>query len=192
MQVSRGIWGGGGIFNSGPLRMHFQNSGAIIRVFEESTGMFNFGFFIQWQRTLHVFPLAKSYEPLGVLVSVLNHVICKKNWVSFQRKIGSEFTWNSWQMSPAASSYWKPCKRSPMVREEGEDRERPLPGLRCIFYHAYISISITTSWVLKGLVTCHTTYRTSLHINKCELWNFQPTVSTGHVHSTLNKTSFEI
>ena len=28
-----------------------------------------------------------------------------------------------------------------MVREEGEDRERPLPGLRCIFYHAYISIS---------------------------------------------------
>ena len=48
MQVSRGIWGGGGgIFNSGPLIMHFQNSGAIIRVFEESTGMFNFGFFIQ-------------------------------------------------------------------------------------------------------------------------------------------------
>ena len=47
MQVSRGIWGGGKILNSGGLRMHFQNSGAIIRVFEQSTDIFNFGFFIQ-------------------------------------------------------------------------------------------------------------------------------------------------
>ena len=180
MQVSRVIWGGGGVkfWIMGLLECISKILEQQLRVFEQSTDIFNFGFFIQWQRTLHVFPLAKSYEPLVVLVSVLNHVICKKNWVSFQRKIGSEFTWNSWQMSPAVSSYWKPCKRSPMVREEGEDRERPLPGLRCIFYHAYISISITTSWVLKGLVTCHTTYRTSLHINKCEPRNFQPTVST--------------
>ena len=96
-------------------------------------------------------------------------------------------------MSLAASCYWKPCNRSSMARDvEGQEREKPLPGLWCIFYHACISISITTSWVLKVLVTCNTTYRTGLHINTCELRNFQPTVSTGHVHSTLNETSFEI
>ena len=39
---------------------------------------------------------------------------------------------------------------------------------------------------------CNTTYRTSLRINMCGLRNFQPTVSTGHVHSTLTETSFEI
>ena len=49
MQVSRGIWGGGGgrILNCGGGGRHFQNSGAIIRVFEQSTDIFNFGFFIQ-------------------------------------------------------------------------------------------------------------------------------------------------
>ena len=43
-----------------------------------------------------------------VSVSVLSHVILK-NWGNFQRKVGSEFTWNSWWISPAAGPYWKPC-----------------------------------------------------------------------------------
>ena len=34
---------------------------------------------------------------------------------------------------------------------------------------------------------CDTTYRTGLHDN-CGLKNFQRAVSTGHEHSTLNKT----
>ena len=37
---------------------------------------------------------------------------------------------------------------------------------------------------------CDTTYRTGLHDN-CGLKNFQRAVSTGHEHSTLNKTGFE-
>ena len=77
--------------------------------------------------------------------------------------------------------------------EKKERTERDLCQASDAFSIMHIlAFPITTSWVLKGLVTCHTTYRTSLHINKCELRNFQPTVSTGHVHSTLNKTSFEI
>ena len=37
---------------------------------------------------------------------------------------------------------------------------------------------------------CDTTYRTGLHDN-CGLKNFQRAISTGHEHSTLNKTGFE-
>ena len=37
---------------------------------------------------------------------------------------------------------------------------------------------------------CDATYRTGLHDN-CGLKNFQRAVSTGHEHSTLNKTGFE-
>ena len=84
--------------NSWHLRMHFQNSGAtflnraqtyhLILAFLFSERGHEYSLFLIY------FFLAKSYEPLVVLVSVLNHVICK-NWpdrVSFQRKVGSELT----------------------------------------------------------------------------------------------------
>ena len=41
---SRGIPPGKSL-KSGPLRLHFQHSGAKIRVFEQSTDILNFGFF---------------------------------------------------------------------------------------------------------------------------------------------------
>ena len=33
----------------------------------------------------------------------------------WQRKVGSEFTWNSWWISQTASSYWKPCVYSDLL-----------------------------------------------------------------------------
>ena len=36
----------GKILKSGPLTMHFQHSGAKIRVFEQNTDIIEFGFFI--------------------------------------------------------------------------------------------------------------------------------------------------
>ena len=35
----------GNSLKSGPFRLHFQHSGAKIRVFEQSTDIFKFGFF---------------------------------------------------------------------------------------------------------------------------------------------------
>ena len=73
-----------------------------------------------------------------------------------------------------------------MAREEGEERDRPLPASDA-FYHACTGVSLKTNNIL---VMCDTTYRTGLHDN-CGLKNFQRAVSTGHEHSTLNKTGFE-
>ena len=73
-----------------------------------------------------------------------------------------------------------------MAREEGEERERALLASDA-FYHACTGVSLKTNNIL---VMCDTTYRTGLHDN-CGLKNFQRAVSTGHEHSTLNKTGFE-
>ena len=53
---------------SGPLRMHFQHSGAKIRVFEQSIDIIKFWLF---------YPVT-AHEYL--------------NWGNFQRKVGGEFT----------------------------------------------------------------------------------------------------
>ena len=53
---------------------------------------------------------------------------------------------------------------------------------------ASTGVSFTTS---KVLITCDTTYRTSLHNNNCGLRNIQHGVSTGQAHSTINETSSE-
>ena len=53
---------------------------------------------------------------------------------------------------------------------------------------ASTGVSFTTS---KVLITCDTTYRTSLHNNNCGLRNIQHGVSTGRAHSTINETSSE-
>ena len=78
--------------------MHFQNSGATFLNRAQTYHLILFFLFSErgheYSLFLIYFFLAKSYEPLVVLVSVLNHVICK-NWpdrVSFQRKVGSELT----------------------------------------------------------------------------------------------------
>ena len=36
-------------------------------------------------------------------------MLFEKYWGNFQRKVGSEFMWNSWWISPAAGPYWMPC-----------------------------------------------------------------------------------
>ena len=53
---------------------------------------------------------------------------------------------------------------------------------------ASTGVSLTTS---KVLITCDTTYGTSLHSNNCGVRNIQHGVSTGHAYSTINETSSE-
>ena len=48
-QEGPGLGPWGKILKSGPLTMHFQHSGAKIRVFEQNTDIIEFGFFIQQQ-----------------------------------------------------------------------------------------------------------------------------------------------
>ena len=67
---------------SGPLTMHFQHSGAKIRVFEQTQTSLTLAFLFSDSTyilyLLKLFLLANSHEPLVVSVSVLNHVVCKK------------------------------------------------------------------------------------------------------------------
>ena len=72
--------------------MHFQHSGAEIRLFEQNTDIIKFWLFIQWQNMNTLFKLG-----------------------NFQRKVGGEFMWNSQQISPATSSYWEPCYIQPFI-----------------------------------------------------------------------------
>lgn len=60
-------------------------------------------------------------------------------------------------------------------------------GLRCVFYHE--CLSSTTNNVF---VKCEITYRTGFcAITTAGQNNFQPAISTGHSHYTLNKSGFE-
>ena len=54
----------GKILKSGPLRMHFQHSGAKIRVFEQNTDIIKFWFF---------------------------HSVTLLNWGNLQREVGGKF-----------------------------------------------------------------------------------------------------
>ena len=56
-------------------------------------------------------------------------------------------------------------------------------GLRCVFYHEYLS---------SQPITCDITYRTRFcAITTVRQKKFQPAISTGHAHSTLNEIDFE-
>ena len=76
----------GKILKSGPLRMHFQHSGAKIRVFEENTDIIKFWLFYS--------------------VTLLN-------WCNLQREVGGKFMWNSWRFSPQPAFIENPTSHMP-------------------------------------------------------------------------------
>ena len=67
MQISRGV-PGGKILNSGPLRIHFQNAGAKLRVFEQNTEISLF-FFYSVTEDMNTLVFLKIYFFLPIAIN---------------------------------------------------------------------------------------------------------------------------
>ena len=87
---SFGVGREGKILKPGPLRMHFQHSGAKLECLDRTQASLNYLAFLMSDSTW----------------------ILYSNWGNFQRKVGRKFTWYSPRISPTTSSYWKPWWQS--------------------------------------------------------------------------------